>query len=261
MDLLAAKKAGASIRILHSHSSSRFGFEWVLHFILRPLCNKLPTLRLACGERAGKWMFGTKAFEIVPNGISTCNYRYNETTREKYRKEYDLLGKIVIAHIGRFDKVKNQAFLIDIFREYHKSNSESKLVLVGTGKMQDDCRRKVAEYGLEESVVFLGIRSDISDLLQMVDVFVMPSLYEGFPVSLMEVQAAGVPAVVSDSISRETNLYGNVRFVKLEDGVEKWVEAIEASIGKRDPLGYKILYDLGYDIDKVVKQVEDIIGE
>ena len=259
IDLLAACLGGAKVRILHSHSSSVFGKMRYAHKALRPVCNELATIRFACGDKAGRWMFGNKGFTIIPNCIDTDSFKYNYSIRDKLRNEYGLTDKVVIGHVGRFDKVKNHLFLIKLFAEYSKEYDDSALVLIGVGDTEDQCRQLVKEYGKEDKVLFLGVRSDISDLLQMIDVMVMPSFYEGFPVTMIEAQASGLPIIASTGVSKETDIYGLVKYISLESDLQQWIEEIHGMIGKRDKQGYKKVYDAGFDVNQVVKRIEEAL--
>ena len=259
IDLLAAWGGGAKVRILHSHSSNKFGTEKYLHYLLRPICNLVATRRFACGQRAAKWMFGNRGYELIPNGIDTEQFKFDKKVRDEYRSKFGLEGKNVIGTIGRFQKVKNHLFLISVFNTYLEKDSEAVLCLVGSGEMEDACKAKTVEYGIENKVLFLGTRSDIPQILQMFDVFVMTSIYEGFPVTMIEAQAAGLPCVVSDSISEETNLTGAVEYVSLNGSISKWCEAIDAKIGTRVIDAPEILKEKGYDISAIVNKVEKLI--
>ncbi len=259
MDLYAAYFGGAKTRVLHSHSSRRFGLEKYLHYLLRPLCRIVSTKKLACGKVAGRWMFGTTKYEIIPNGVDTGKLEFNASIREKYRTEFDIKDEIIIGNVGRFEKVKNHTFMIDVFKEYSNKIGNAILMLVGDGSLEEECREKVKTLGIADKVLFLGNRSDVSNLLQMMDVFFMPSRYEGFPVSLLEAQATGLSCVVSSEVSRETNVTGNVSYMKLSEPHLLWCKALREAAQKRDKDGCKKVRDEGYDISDIASRIERML--
>lgn len=260
IDLLAAKCAGAKRLILHAHNSNVNGKIRILHFLSKPCVNMFITDRFACGKAAGRWLFGNRKFKILNNGIDTERFRFNETIRREYREKYGISDELVIGHVGRFCEVKNHIFIINLFHELSKNNSWGKkalLVLAGTGEKESEIKDQVSQYGLDDKVLFLGNRSDVAELMQMMDVFIMPSFYEGFPVTLLEAQTSGLPCVVSDAISREVDITGNVEFLCLDAGMEVWENAVrKLSENKREEKA-GMIEKAGYDIRNVAKWVED----
>ena len=258
-DLIVAAFAGANYRVLHAHSSSIFGVSKYIHYLLRPFCNMATNKRVACGEAAAKWMFGGRTAEIMQNGINTAAFQFDESIRQEYREQFSVEEKIVIGNVGRLEEVKNPLFLIDVFNAFHRKNRNSALFLIGTGDLLEECKKKVEGYGIADDVFFLGTRPDVAKLLQMFDVFVMPSIYEGFPVAMIEAQDAGLPCVVSDTVPKETNILGQVQFVSLDAGLEEWCSAISGKIGVRVENASNAMFDKGYDINRVVQRAEEIV--
>lgn len=256
LDLLVAKSAGSTYTIMHSHSSNVRRIEWGLHFMVRPFVNLFVTKRFACGDMAGHWMFGRRSFEVINNGIDAECFRYSQEIRNQYRQNFQLQGKAIVGHVGRFHTVKNHRLIIDVFEKFREKTSEAALILIGTGELLSQIQELVREKGLEKDVLFLGTRSDIPELLQMMDVFVMPSLYEGFPVTLIEAQAAGLPCVVSSAISEEVDFIGNVSFVDLDAPAEVWAERIAEKCGSKTEDNTEKLKAAGYDIKDVAKKIE-----
>lgn len=254
-DLIIAFLAGAKHRVLHAHSSNIFGISKLIHYLLRPFVNMVATKRFACGAIPGKWMFGNREYEIIPNGIDTDKFKFSEDVRNKIRQEHGVGDAVVLGNVGRLEEVKNPLFLIDVFYEFHKKVSDSVLFFIGTGNQENICKEKAEKLGIKESVFFLGSRSDVADLLQMIDVFVMPSLYEGFPVAMIEAQDSGLPCVVADTVPKETNLLGHVSFISLNAGFDKWADAIHSKIGIRDKDAHQVLYNKGYDMKNVVENI------
>ena len=257
IDLMAAKHGGAQVRILHSHSIA--GIPQSIQYIFRPIANHYATVRFSCGKRAGRWMFGRRNYELVYNGIDTKDFGFNNELRKKCRIELNIGGKFAIGHVGRFNKVKNQRYLIEIFKEYKDRYHNCALLLVGDGETKNKCEELAYRYGLSEDVIFTGRRNDVAELMQAMDVLVMPSLFEGFPVTMIEAQAAGLPCVVSDSISDETNIYGGVKFVSLSERLDSWCDVIHAQEGKRYIDGNEKMKHAGFDINDTIKQIEDIM--
>lgn len=255
-DLFAAKIGGARERILHAHASREQGLLLVLHYIFRPISNCVATRRLSCGEKAGKWMFGNRMYEIMHNGICVKEFEYNSKVESEQREKLGLENKYILGHIGRFDNNKNQLFLIDVFNDYHKKCSKSVLIFIGDGPNRKKCMDYVYQLGLEKDVLFLGTCNNISILIQAINVLVMPSKYEGFPMTLVEAQAAGIPCVVSDSISKETNICGGVSFISLHEAPEKWSETIQKINDRKMAGESRKIKEAGYDVLDTSKVLE-----
>ena len=240
--LYAAKKAGVSIRISHSHSTSN-PKEWkrnLIKNILRPFSKRYATDYFACSELAGRYLFGNKAFDqgevkIIHNAIDIEKFKFDEVARKKLRKEFGINDStVVIGHVGRFVQQKNHTFLVDVFKEYHKKNPDSKLLLVGSGPLEDEIKKKVEKLGLKDFVLFLGQRDDINKLYSAMDVFCLPSLYEGLGVVGIEAQVAGLPCMFSDKIPDDIKITDSIRFIKLTDKLKIWGdEIVKVVIDKR----------------------------
>ena len=270
--LRMAEKAGIKIRIAHSHSTSN-PKEWkknLLKNILRPFSKKYANVYFACSELAGRWLFGNKTFDegkvtIINNAIDVEKFVYNEDIRKKVRNDLKEKCKLeidddtlVVGHIGRFVKQKNHDFLIDIFNEVHKRKENSVLVLVGQGPLQKEIEEKVKILGLQDCVLFLGQRNDANELYQAMDVFVLPSLYEGLPVVGVEAQASGLLCELSNAMTKETKILDTTNFIDLSLSAEEWAEKILDGQNKfvRKNMTEE-LKDSGYDIKKEAKKLED----
>ncbi|WP_235427118.1 glycosyltransferase [Cohnella kolymensis] len=166
---------------------------------------------------------------VLNNAVNVQDFQYNEELRCQARAELGVGDKLLLGHIGRFNKQKNHDFVIDIFQEVHEKQPESMLVLVGDGPLRASVEKKAARLGLSEHVKFLGVRADIPRLMQGMDLFLFPSLFEGLPVVLVEAQAAGLKCVVSDAITRETDVTGRVDFISLKEPPSVWADNIIAS--------------------------------
>lgn len=225
-----AKKRGIPVLICHAHNAPT---HWDLKMFVRTffkIRNKnYITHMFICGKEAGDWLFGKNnesKFIMMNNAVDADKFRYKKEKSLELKKKFDVENKLVIGHIGRFNNQKNHSFLIDIFEEIHKMRKDAVLMLIGQGEELEKIKNKVYEKKLEESVRFLGIRSDIPDLTQVFDAFVFPSLFEGLPVTMVEAQAAGLPCFISEEIPQECIMTENVWAISLEKSARKWAEII-----------------------------------
>ena len=262
--LYAAKKAGVPIRISHSHSTSN-PKEWkrnLIKNILRPFSKRYATDYFACSELAGRYLFGNKAFDqgevkIIHNAIDVEKFKFDEVARKKLRKEFGIKDStVVIGHVGRFVQQKNHTFLVDVFKEYHKKNPDSKLLLVGSGPLEDKIKKKVEKLGLKDSVLFLGQRDDINKLYSVMDVFCLPSLYEGLPVVGVEAQAAGLPCVFSDKISDDIKITDSIKFIKLTYKLKIWSDGIAKIVTSKRSSTTSDKCAKDYSIEKAVTSLK-----
>lgn len=224
-----AEQQGVPVRICHAHNAPH-GFD--AKMIVRTYFKKrmMPHLThlFMCGEESGKWLYGEKnksRFIMLNNAIDAASYTYDLSKREELRRQLGLADELVIGHVGRFNPQKNHPFLLDIFAALLKKEPSAILLLVG-GENMLKIQAKAHALGIAEHVRFLGVRSDVADLMQAMDVFVFPSLYEGLGIVLIEAQAAGLPCVVSDTIPREAYLTDLVTAEKLSSSVETWADNI-----------------------------------
>ena len=222
IDLLGAKLGGAKRLCPHIHSTqTKFARA---NKMLRPLFNILYTDAFACGEKAGKWVFREKDFVVLRNATNVEKFGYNEAYRKEFREELHLEGKVAVGHVAHFTYAKNHEFLVDFFADVVKRNPKYMLYLIGDGKLQGDVEKQVAELGMNDNIIFVGLTHDIPQYLSAMDMMVLPSRYEGLPNVLVEWQASGLPTLVSANVTRDSKLTDSVTFVELEK--EAWVEAI-----------------------------------
>lgn len=238
--LFEAWRAGVPIRIAHSHSTAARGEgkRTMLKDMLRPFAKLFPTHYCACSEYAGRWLFGDRLFDsgkvrLVRNAIDLDRFGFLPEIRERVRAELGIRGKFVVGHVGRFMYQKNHDFLIDIFDRVHQENKNAVLLLIGEGPLRGRVQRRVNERNLTGCVRFLGLRRDVPDLLQAMDVFVLPSFYEGLPVVGVESQAAGLPCVISDAVTREAGITPLVHFLSLSEPADAWAEKVLSFTGAR----------------------------
>lgn len=267
MDLKIAKKAGAKICSARSSNSSD-GASFivkVIHCLGRLLYGKYVDVRFAPSDLAAEYTFGKKAVKkgkvsFLHNAVDLDVYNYSKNARENIRKEFDLEDRVVIGHIGRFMQQKNHSFLLDIFNKIKEKESNSVLLLVGgNGDLEPQIRQKIADLNLQDSVIFAGVRSDIPQLLSAMDVFVMPSFFEGMPNTVIEAQATGLPCIIADTITKEANITGLVQYLPLSDSTEKWAEkALDAVSDERKDTKQNFI-DNKYDIESVVNEFVKLV--
>ena len=220
VELLACMIGGVKVRIAHSHNTSTL--HPLTHKLLWPLFSQLCTVRLACGEDAGRWLFRDLPFVVLKNGIDVKRYKFDEEIRKKYRKKVGVESdEFLLGHVGNFIEQKNHNFLIEIFSELHKVNSKIKSLLVSDGMLMPIIQEKVRLLKLDNSVVFLGKTMEVEKYFQAMDVFVLRSLLEGLPLVLVEAQSSGLVCVVSDTVSKEADLTGTSVFLSL-NSLDSW---------------------------------------
>ena len=253
--LFAAWLGGARVRIVHNHSTSASGerMRTIIKYILRPFSKMFANRYAACSRLAARWMFGDiegeKSVTIFNNAIDLDQFEYREDIRKEYRKSLGIPeSTYVVGHVGRFMYQKNHAFLVDIFREILKKKRDAILLLIGDGELRLPIEKQVKGYGLEDKVRFLGIRCDVQKLYDVMDVFVLPSWYEGLPVVSVEAQANGLRSLLSDRVTSESKLTSFAEFYSLEDGAEKWAEYILCGGKERNLRVGQEMRMVGFDI-------------
>ena len=232
---IAAEK-GIPVRIAHAHNRPvGFNLKSIFREYFRMRLPKYVTHMFACGTEAGDWLYGEKNRDRViqqRNAIDTSAYRYDASIATQVREEFGVTdsGTFVLGHVGRFFPQKNHTFLIDIFAEVHKRHPNSVLWLVGGGELNDalknQIKAKVDDFGLSDAVEFLGVRGDVNRLLQGMDSFILPSLYEGLPVTMIEAQASGLPCTISDRVPEQCDVTGNVQIIGLNATPAEWAKRI-----------------------------------
>lgn len=227
--LRAAKEHGIKCRIAHSHLADlKLDYKYPFRMYGRYYLNKNVNEYFACSKEAGSWLFKNPKKDVVVlnNAVDVDSFIRDNEKRKKFRKKLNVEDKFVIGHVGRFNPQKNHSFLIDIFAEIVKKRKDACLMLIGEGYLMDEIKNKVLKLNLQDNVLFLGLRSDICDLMQAMDLFLFPSLFEGLPVVLVEAQAAGLKIVTSTGVTRESDLTNSLEFYDLKLSPEKWAEKI-----------------------------------
>ena len=256
--LKCAEECNIPVRIAHCHSSSAVkNIKYPIKLFYMKKIPEYATHLFACGKEAGDWMFSGNPYEVVRNAINLDRYSFTENVRLKVRENLGITNTTVVGHVGNFTAAKNHSFLIDIFEKIHAMQSNTVLLLVGGGDGMEDIKKKVEKLQLSDCVRFLGTRTDVNELMQAMDVFVFPSLYEGLPVTMIEEQASGIPAVISDHVSDECIVTNDlISVMKLEDSPEAWAEMILKQSKKARVEHYSEIQAAGYDINIEAKKLE-----
>lgn len=262
-----AKKYGVRTCIAHSHNTkARAGLQGVLTDVLQSAICRYATDWFACSKAAAQWFYPKGAVEdgrvkVFPNAIDTKRFCFDNAIRAGLRQEMELEGRLVIGCVGRFREQKNQIFLIDVMQEILKQNSGAVLMFVGDGPCEEAVRQRAAACGIQKQVMFLGSRGDVPELMQAMDVLAMPSLFEGMPVVGVEAQAAGLPLVVSDNVTGELDVTGNVSYLSLGAGAKAWAgRLLEAAERERRDCCAQIR-NAGYDIHASARWLEEFYQE
>lgn len=225
-----AKKYDIKVRIAHAHNSG-YGTEPSLLQKSLIACNKImlnsyATHYFACSKLAANWMFHREAV-IINNAIDAAKFKYNEEIRNSIRHQMGLDKSRVVMFVGRLDSQKNPFFLLEIFNEIHKKWTDAKLLIIGDGVLRPNVEQRISQLALSDSVQLLGSRSDVNELLQVADIFLFPSKFEGLGIALIEAQAAGVVTYTSkDVVPRDVKVTGLLDFISLEKSASEWAERI-----------------------------------
>ncbi len=247
--------------VVHSHNGDTS--KKALHSIFRPWLVRYSAAKLACSEAAARFMFGESAAKdvtVIHNAINLEALRFNEAMRVCKRAEMGLKEEsFTICHIARMDAQKNPLFMLEIFEAIRRLDDNAMLLYAGGGPMEQEVKA-FAEVKVLRNIRFLGMRSDVPELLQAADAFLLPSLYEGLPVSLIEAQAAGLSCFVSTAVSAEADITGLVEFISLNQSAEFWAEKVLEAKGKPRPEMYAKIQGMGYDIASEVKSIEKLLA-
>lgn len=236
-----------------------------LHILNQRLYNNVASLKLACSSKAAEWFYGknnTRDVTIIKNGIDTANFKYNKSQRDELRRKWKCEDSFICLHIGRLSAVKNQSYILKIFSELCKLKANALLLIAGTGELYEELQAEAELLGISDKVQFLGLYSRVSDLYNISDVFLLPSLHEGMPLTLVEAQCAGLHCFVSSSISREVKLTRFLTFLPITESPAIWAEQIASQKyeSKRE-LGVNEIIDAGFDIEKISDEVALMIDE
>ena len=236
----------------HIHISKAANFRKI---VLSKFISRYTDYCFACSITAGKWVYGKRPFKVINNAINVDQFRFNAGIRECVRSDFSFDNNLIIGCVGRFDRQKNPFGILDIFRLVHEKRLDSKLLWIGDGIFREDLVSKAQEEGLEKDIIFTGVRKDVDRLLQAMDVFIMPSLYEGLPVAAIEAQAAGLPCFLSDRITEEVDVTGHCCFLTI-DSPKIWADSILKCNIEREDTCDKIKA-AGYDINNTARKMQE----
>ena len=265
--LVLGKIFGIPVRVIHSHNSGFENKQGLARRLLVGMNKKLlawsANLRFACSQFAGQWMFKDNPYHVIYNAIDIHKYDADLIVREETRNALGLHTELTLLHVGRFSYQKNHSFLLDIFKEVHRIQPDSVLLLVGDtteeSEFLTEVKRKIKAYGLENVVRLLGRRDDVNKIMQAADVLVMPSFFEGLTVVGIEAQASDLPLLLSDTVTKELGLLPSTQFISLEAGPTAWAEAIVNSKRHNRQSRYEELKAAGYDIGNETERVEKLL--
>lgn len=265
--LSIAKQYGIKT-IAHSHSTASRGnkidqfVKNIMQFPIRFIADYL----FACSEEAGKWLFGNrvlnnKNYYIIRNAIDIEKYTFNESIRNQFRKQYKIKDQIVMGHTGSFTTPKNHDFLIEVFNQVQKRDSSALLLLIGEGELKPQIEKKIKGLNLENKVILTGSVPNVNEYLQMMDIFVFPSIFEGLGIALIEAQAAGVKSIVADNLPNEVFITDLIERMDIKNNPQSWAKAILDSVNYPDINTESTIKDLrvaGYEITEQSKVLQNI---
>ena len=262
-----ARQCGARRVIVHSHCG---GFVNLKYKIVRALSfaalMRYPTDHFACSHLAARWKFPTpiikkNRYTVLKNAVDTRTFRYDPALRAQYREEFDLSDKLVVGHIGRFAEQKNHRYLLEVFAALAKKEPNARLVLVGYGDLQQQTLDRAEELGLSDRLLFLGVRHDVNALMNMFDVFLLPSFFEGLPVVGVEAQATGLPVVTSTGVTPELPIDDLAKYIPLSDSPDTWAHEVlkSAALPRRDTT--EEIIACGYDVQVAAARMQRLYEE
>ena len=268
--MIAARLSGIKVRVSHAHTNldnTKNIIRKIYVWCMRKTINLFSTDCIACSESAGKYLFGenitsSKKYKLLPNYVDYKKY-LNCSDTKSVRQELGIKDDdIVVGHIGRFVEAKNHKFLLEVVSEMIILNNKVKLILAGDGELRKDMECYAEELGIKENVYFLGIRKDIDKILNNLDIFIFPSIYEGLGLVMIEAQSAGIPCLVSEAIQKEADLdIGLVKQINLNDKRELWAKEAFKLIENKNKNKKQILNAIknkGYDLDNIINKLLEI---
>ena len=258
--LKAAKECEVPVRIAHSHNNETVhDFKYLPKLFMQKIYTIYANYLFACSEEAGRYLFKNKDFKVLNNAIDSKKFIYNEDRRKEKRKELGLENSFVVGHVGRFHPQKNHKFLIEIFAKIKERKDNAKLLLIGTGDLENSIKKQVQKLNLQNDVLFLGNRTDVNDLYQAMDIFIFPSLFEGLGIVAIEAQASGTPIVCSNKLPLEIEISSIYKKLSLNETAEAWAdEAIKlAGDNKSKQNLQQEVINAGFDLSDIVNKLQE----
>lgn len=267
--LKAAKKCKIPCRVAHSHNARNdlSSIMWFIKGLTSIPMEMYATHFFACSSNAAKWLFPHRVnkCKVLYNGINLEKYLFNNDKRIEVRNKLDIKDdEFVFVHVGRFAEQKNHEYLVSILKHYNDSHDKWKALLIGCGPLEDDIKKLVKDYDIEDKVLFLGNRTDVNELLSASDCFVFPSLHEGLGIVVIEAQTTALPCIVSTAVPKEADLnLGLLKFIDLKESFDTWVNAIDefAQVHDDRELYKDRIINSDYNIRKIGKQIEEFYKE
>lgn len=266
------KSASSATLILHSHGSTfeskRKGLKRVLlklmHTVNKNKLAKLADIKFATSREAAIWLFGTEWSNdncyFIKNGINSKKFLFNGEVRKKIRREFKLDNSFVLGHVGRLTGVKNQTYLLDVLKAIQNERPESKLMIIGSGPLEAQLKEKTEELGLSSDVLFLGYKEDAAPYLSAMDVFLLPSISEGLPISAVEAQAADLPCFLSDGITKETTIIEDVNYLSIHVNPQEWADEILSISPSRKRINRADIFkEKRFNIEDTVESIKYIL--
>ncbi len=259
-----AMKYHVPFRILHSHNSSNLRspsfYQDIREMLAAHAARRYVTNYFCCSEAAGEWMFGKNAeYTVINNGIDTKQFDCYPGVRTSVRAQENLGNKNVYGTVARISPPKNPLFLVDVFNEIHKLQPNSVFLHIGGNQMGQQLQKKISRYNLEDCYLLLGEKDRVFEYLNAMDLFLLPSIHEGFPISLVEAQTSGLKCLVSDSITRDVDLTGNITFCSIAEPAQKWAEIATSLVSYQRVSCRQSIVDQGYDVQSRVTAFERLI--
>ena len=262
--LKAAKAAGIPKRIIHAHSSNQSGIiHHFAHYINRKKLFKIVTDVFVCSDLAAQWFLGKNddSFTFIPNGIKIDDFLFSNESRQAKLKELDIGADYkTIGLVGRLAEPKNHKYLIDVFDCLCSIDKKQKykLLLIGGGGLKQELEQYAATKKCFENILFLGDRSDAAQLFSAMDLMIMPSINEGLPVTLVEAQAAGLPCLVSENVTKMVKVTDLLCYLPLSDGEQKWAIKARELLRCTDREKYQTtMKESVFNIENVIKKIEN----
>lgn len=255
-----AKKYKIPVRIAHSHNNQTVKDKfYLLKLFMQKIYTKYATDLFACSKDAGNYLFKNKEFLVLNNCIDSKKFIFNKDFRDEIRKELNIENCFVVGHVGRLHQQKNHLFLLNVFKEIKNKKGNAKLLLVGSGPLENKIKNYVNELGLNDDVIFLGVRQDVYKILMSFDVFILPSLFEGLGIVAIESQAAGTPIIISNGVPDSAILTPICKKVSLSESYEEW--ASDALLMADNEDSHKnmqqFIIDGNFDLQSSVKWLEN----
>lgn len=259
--LKLAKEAGVPVRLAHSHGadlrpSPTKQLKLLLHRWGKLRYGKYATHCLACSQKAARFLFGSgKEFVFLPNAIETARFAFNGNVRDAVRTELGLGNDFTVGHVGRFDEMKNQSFLVDVFARLLNLRPDSRLLLIGDGETFGEVQKKAESLGLSDKIIFTGVQTDPERYLQAMDVFAFPSHAEGFGIAAVEAQTAGLPVLCSDAVPAEAFVTTLVKSLSLAAGAENWAQTLVTMKNEDRIEAADTVREAGFDIEAAAESL------